>query len=170
MATNKFDLEEIGSILDLLTKNDVREFKLERNSDRLWLRRGPLEPQQVVSYGAPQYQQPVAAQPVYSAPSSAPSAGAVSQSTEPLAAKVASSAKEVKSPMVGTFYRRPAVDAKPYAEVGDIVKKGQTLCIIEAMKLMNEIESDVAGKVVEVCLEDAQMVEYGEVLFRIDPV
>ena len=71
--------------------------------------------------------------------------------------------------MVGTFYRRPAIDAEPYVEVGDMVKKGDVLCIIEAMKLMNEIESDVSGKVVEILLEDGQMVEYGEVLFRVDP-
>ncbi len=72
--------------------------------------------------------------------------------------------------MVGTFYRRPAVDADPYVEVGDVVKKGDVLCIVEAMKLMNEIESDLAGRIVEVCLEDGKMAEYGEVLFRIESV
>jgi acetyl-CoA carboxylase biotin carboxyl carrier protein len=72
--------------------------------------------------------------------------------------------------MVGTFYRRPAVDAEPYVQVGDIVKKGDVLCIVEAMKLMNEIESTVGGRVTEICVEDAELVEYGEVLFRIEPV
>jgi acetyl-CoA carboxylase biotin carboxyl carrier protein len=76
---------------------------------------------------------------------------------------------EARSPMVGTFYRKPAVDAAPYVEVGDIVKKGDALCIVEAMKLMNEIESEVNGRIVQVCLQDGQMVEYGEVLFRIEP-
>ncbi|MCB0323314.1 MAG: acetyl-CoA carboxylase biotin carboxyl carrier protein, partial [Bdellovibrionales bacterium] len=76
--------------------------------------------------------------------------------------------KEIVSPMVGTFYRRPAVDAEPYVEVGDSVKKGDILCIVEAMKLMNEIECEFTGVVKEVCLEDGQMVEYGEVLFRIE--
>jgi acetyl-CoA carboxylase biotin carboxyl carrier protein len=70
--------------------------------------------------------------------------------------------------MVGTFYRRPAVDAEAYVNVGDSVKKGDVLCIVEAMKLMNEIESEVSGKIVEICLEDGQMVEYGEVIFKIE--
>lgn len=75
---------------------------------------------------------------------------------------------EVKSPMVGTFYRAPAPDAPPYVEVGDPVSKGQTLCILEAMKLMNELESEVAGKIREVCVHNAEPVEFGEVLFRIE--
>jgi acetyl-CoA carboxylase biotin carboxyl carrier protein len=76
---------------------------------------------------------------------------------------------EVKSPMVGTFYGAPEPGAKPYVSVGDRVQKGQTLCIIEAMKIMNEIESEYAGVVKETLAQDAQPVEYGQVLFRIDP-
>ena len=76
---------------------------------------------------------------------------------------------DVKSPMVGTFYRAPAPEAPPYVEVGSVVKKGQTLCILEAMKLMNELESEVDGVVREVLVENADPVEYGQVLFRIDP-
>jgi acetyl-CoA carboxylase biotin carboxyl carrier protein len=76
---------------------------------------------------------------------------------------------EVKSPMVGTFYGAPEPGAKPYVSVGDRVQKGQTLCIIEAMKIMNEIESEFAGVVKDVLAQDAQPVEYGQVLFRIDP-
>jgi len=72
--------------------------------------------------------------------------------------------------MVGTFYRAPAPDAPPYVEVGDTVKKGQVLCIIEAMKLMNEIESDVDGKIVEILAENAQPVEFGQELFLIEPL
>jgi acetyl-CoA carboxylase biotin carboxyl carrier protein len=84
-------------------------------------------------------------------------------------AERASSALEVKSPMVGTFYGAPEPGAKPYVAVGDRVQKGQTLCIIEAMKIMNEIESEYAGVVKEVLAQAAQPVEYGQVLFRIDP-
>lgn len=80
-----------------------------------------------------------------------------------------SSLLEVKSPMVGTFYGAPEPGAKPYVSVGDRVAKGQTLCIIEAMKIMNEIESEYAGVVREVLTQDAQPVEYGQALFRIDP-
>ena len=76
---------------------------------------------------------------------------------------------EVKSPMVGTFYGAPEPGAKPYVSVGDRVQKGQTLCIIEAMKIMNEIESEFAGVVKEILAQDAQPVEYGQSLFRIDP-
>lgn len=76
---------------------------------------------------------------------------------------------EVTSPMVGTFYRAPAPDADPYVEVGDRVKVGQTLCILEAMKLMNELESEVAGTIAEILVENAEPVEYGQVLFRIKP-
>ena len=76
---------------------------------------------------------------------------------------------EVKSPMVGTYYGAPEPGSKPYVSVGSRVSKGQTLCIIEAMKIMNEIESEVEGTVVEVCVDNAVPVEYGQVLFRIDP-
>jgi acetyl-CoA carboxylase biotin carboxyl carrier protein len=76
---------------------------------------------------------------------------------------------DVKSPMVGTFYRAPAPEAPPYVEIGSVVKKGQTLCILEAMKLMNELESEVDGIVREILVENADPVEYGQVLFRIDP-
>ncbi|MFB6368259.1 MAG: acetyl-CoA carboxylase biotin carboxyl carrier protein, partial [Gemmatimonadota bacterium] len=75
---------------------------------------------------------------------------------------------EVTSPMVGTFYRAPAPDAPAYVEVGDRVEEGQTLCILEAMKLMNELDSEVSGVVKEICVENADPVEYGDVLFRID--
>lgn len=77
---------------------------------------------------------------------------------------------EVQSPMVGTFYRAPAPEAPPYVDVGDQVKPGKVLCIVEAMKLMNEIECEVTGKIVEILVENAQPVEFGQVLFRIDPV
>jgi len=85
------------------------------------------------------------------------------------AERAASSLLEVKSPMVGTFYSAAEPGAKPYVSVGDRVQKGQTLCIIEAMKIMNEIESEYTGVVKEVLAQDAQPVEYGQVLFRIDP-
>lgn len=87
-------------------------------------------------------------------------------------AKPAPGAKgdEIKSPMVGTFYRAPAPDADPYVDVGTVVNKGQVLCVIEAMKLMNEIESDYDGKIVEILVENAQPVEYNQPLFRIEPI
>jgi len=77
---------------------------------------------------------------------------------------------EITSPMVGTFYRAPAPDAPPYVEQGDRVSEGQTVCILEAMKLMNELEAEVAGTVREICVQNGDPVEYGQVLFRIEPV
>lgn len=76
--------------------------------------------------------------------------------------------KPITSPMVGTFYKAPAPDAKPFVEVGSTVSSGDVVCIIEAMKLMNEIESDVSGKVVEICVEDGQPVEFGQVLMYVE--
>lgn len=76
---------------------------------------------------------------------------------------------EIKSPMVGTFYRAPSPGAKPYVEVGDRVEKGQVVCIIEAMKLMNEIQSEVSGRIVKILVENAQPVEYGQTLFLVSP-
>jgi acetyl-CoA carboxylase biotin carboxyl carrier protein len=85
------------------------------------------------------------------------------------AAPVRTDLIETKSPMVGTFYKAPAPDAKPYVEVGQNIKQGQVLCIIEAMKLMNEIESEVSGRVVEVLVENAKPVQFGQPLFLIEP-
>ena len=81
----------------------------------------------------------------------------------------ASPLKEIKSPMVGTFYRAPEPGADPYVKVGSRITSGQTVCIIEAMKIMNEIEAEITGVVREVCVDDAQPVEFGQVLFRVDP-
>ena len=77
--------------------------------------------------------------------------------------------KEIKSPMVGTYYKAPEPGADPYVKVGSRVTTGQTVCIIEAMKIMNEIEAEITGVIREVCVEDAQPVEFGQVLFRVDP-
>jgi acetyl-CoA carboxylase biotin carboxyl carrier protein len=98
------------------------------------------------------------------AASAAPAADAPAQAAAP-----ASNLVDVKSPMVGTFYRAPAPDAPPYVETGTTVSKGQTLCILEAMKLMNELECEVDGVVREILVEDADPVEFGQVLFRVEP-
>lgn len=172
---------DLKSILELLEKHDVRDFRVEKGSERIALRRGPesvYNPGTYSSAGsAPRMTQPAETAQFSngglaynSAPQSHP-VDNVLTSTAPSAPVVVPNKayREVTSPMVGTFYRRPAVDAEPYVEVGDMVKKGDVLCIVEAMKLMNEIECEISGKIVEVCLDDTQMVEYGEVLFRIEP-
>lgn len=169
---DRLGLEDIKSLLETLEKHEVTEFKLEREEEKIWLKRaGAVEPQPSQSFmPPPQYVYPQAYPPqaVPTQQTQGPAlaqAPVANQTSSPLETK---SFKEVRSPMVGTFYRRPAVDAEPYVAVGDTVKKGDVLCIVEAMKLMNEIESEVSGKIVEICLEDGQMVEYGEVLFKVE--
>ncbi|MFQ5675998.1 MAG: acetyl-CoA carboxylase biotin carboxyl carrier protein [bacterium] len=113
--------------------------------------------------------------PTASMPADAPSLSSPAEpnqkaeGTSPAAAVPASNGVEIKSPMVGTFYRAPAPDADPYVQVGSSVKKGQVLCIIEAMKLMNEIEAETDGKIIEILVENAQPVEYNQPLFRLEP-
>jgi len=107
--------------------------------------------------------------PAAAVPEPVASAPVAATDGQPEAAPPASDLFEIKSPMVGTFYRAPAPDAPSYAEVGRRVSPGDTLCIIEAMKLMNELESEVSGVIQEVCVENAEPVEFGQVLFRLSP-
>lgn len=183
------DLTELSSILELLSLNDVTEFELNKGELHLSLKRGRDYPQpaaatsgshQIIPFPYPNYQTQGFTGSANPAPQlAAPQVGAAAASTAEPATSAAKAIveltpskqlREITSPIVGTFYRRPAVDAEPYVDVGDVVKKGDVLCIVEAMKLMNEIEADVGGKIVEICIQDGSMVEYGEALFRIEPV
>ncbi|WP_334109787.1 acetyl-CoA carboxylase biotin carboxyl carrier protein [Thermodesulfitimonas autotrophica] len=139
-------LEEIRELLKLLKESDVTEFSLESAGMKLTIRKGS-HPGSAGEAPA----RPAAPPPVAAAPPAAPQEELYT----------------VKAPMVGTFYRAPAPDAPPYVQVGDRVEKGQVLCIIEAMKLMNEIEAEVAGEIVDILVENAQPVEYGQPLFLI---
>jgi acetyl-CoA carboxylase biotin carboxyl carrier protein len=147
------NLKEIREILELLKGSDVSEFELGRGDTVLKLRRG--------SASAP------VVQPL-PAPSAAPARPAVEA---PAAAPVPPKPtyKEIVSPIVGTFYRSPAPDAAPFVEVGTRVVKGQVLCIVEAMKIMNQIESDTTGTIAAIIVENAQPVAYGQALFHITP-
>jgi len=147
------NLKEIREILELLKGSDVSEFELGRGDMVLKLRRGPVNV-------------PVAMPP----PAPAPAASARPASV-PAEAPVPPKPtyKEILSPIVGTFYRSPAPDAAPFVEVGTRVVKGQVLCIVEAMKIMNQIESDTTGAVAAIIVENAQPVAYGQALFHITP-
>lgn len=180
-TTDIFSLEDIGDLLQVLKANEVTEFKLERANERLSLKRGnegaghvAAAPVAQAAPAAPVGFAPVESAPAQFAPAQSAPAQAVPAQAVPApiaAAPAASSAvEEVSSPMVGTFYSRPSPDADSYVNVGDIVKKGDKLCIIEAMKIMNEIEADKSGKIVSICLEDGQMVEFGEPLFKLEAV
>jgi acetyl-CoA carboxylase biotin carboxyl carrier protein len=148
------NLKEIREILELLKGSDVSEFELGRGDTVLKLRRGPANV-------------PVLLPPV----PPAPAAPALPASVPPAAASVPTKPtyKEVVSPIVGTFYRSPAPDAAPFVEVGTRVVKGQVLCIVEAMKIMNQIESDTTGTIAAIIVENAQPVAYGQALFHITP-
>ena len=114
--------------------------------------------------------QAAAAAPLqFATPAVHAAAPALPAAAPPAATASVSGLKEIRSPMVGTFYRAPEAGAEPYATTGTRVTPGQTVCIIEAMKIMNEIEAEIAGVVREVCVEDAQPVEFGQVLYRVDP-
>jgi acetyl-CoA carboxylase biotin carboxyl carrier protein len=148
------NLKEIRDILELLKGTDVREFELGRGDTVLKLRRGPANVP-VVLPPAP------AAAEAPARPASVPPATA-SVPPKP-------TYKEIVSPIVGTFYRSPAPDAAPFVEVGTRVVKGQVLCIVEAMKIMNQIESDTTGTIAAIIVENAQPVAYGQALFHITP-
>src|SRR5437868_11614154 len=156
------DLEDIRQILDLVREHELAEFELERDGLKVRIRKAGNE----VTFVAPATHA-VAPVPVLAAPSS-PSAG-----LGPVAATAAPGAADavdlaiIKSPIVGTFYRSPEPGAPNFVEVGAHVKKGQVLCIIEAMKLMNEIDSEYDGEVTNIYVEGGQSVQYGERLFAI---
>jgi acetyl-CoA carboxylase biotin carboxyl carrier protein len=155
------DLDEIRKILELMRENDVTDFELEQEGVKLRMRKdsGPQWNSHASVASAPGYVPAVAAAPNPGGPASAP----LTVASEDVDLAI------IKSPIVGTFYRAPDPDAKPFADVGQMVKAGQVLCIIEAMKLMNEINAECDGEVVKVYVENGRAVHYGERLFAIRP-
>jgi acetyl-CoA carboxylase biotin carboxyl carrier protein len=164
------DLTHLESVLALLSKHRVGEFEWASGAERLHVK--------AFGAGASNSQAPqVPPAPVFAAPLPAPQSApvqtqAASHAPAPVAAAPTSAhpkAKEIESPFVGTFYRSPSPSADVYVREGQTVKKGDTLCIIEAMKLMNEIEAELSGKIVKILVENGQPVEFGEPLFLIEP-
>ncbi|HEY7767317.1 MAG TPA: acetyl-CoA carboxylase biotin carboxyl carrier protein [Longimicrobium sp.] len=163
------DLDFLRGLIDAVDASGIDSMEISRGGTRIRINKTP-PPAPVaaaalpapVAHAAPAA--PAAAPaPAAAAPSAAPAAGAAAP------AAPASNLVEIKSPMVGTFYRSPAPEAPSYVEVGTRVGKGQTLCILEAMKLMNELPADTAGTIREILVENGEPVEYGQVLFRLDP-
>ncbi len=157
--------KELKELIEFLIEKDIAEFELERGDVKVRIKRGRE------AHGAA----PVEAGYVPVAPSPALPAERSPASATPASAEKAKPAAEetglheVKSPIVGTFYEAPSPGALPFVKAGDAVQVGQVLCIIEAMKLMNEIEADVSGEIVKRLVNNAQPVEYGQVLFLIRP-
>jgi acetyl-CoA carboxylase biotin carboxyl carrier protein len=162
--------KELKELIDFLIEKDISEFELERGDVKVRIKRGADAAAPVIAHTVPMASMPIGsvAQPI--TPASAPAVPAPGASS-PAAAPVAAEEElhTVKSPIVGTFYEAPGPGALPFVKPGDQVAAGQVLCIIEAMKLMNEIESDMSGEVVKVLVNNGQPVEYGQPLFAIRP-
>ena len=162
------DNKEIHELIKLINKTNLAEFKIKDGEFELTIRtdaysRGRTETVIPIPAAAPVHvPAPAAPAPVAPAPAAAPPA-------EEKKDVKAANLLEVKSPMVGTFYRSPSPEKGPFVQVGDHVNQGDVVCIIEAMKLFNEIESEVSGKIVKMLVDDATPVEYDQVLFLVDP-
>lgn len=165
------DIEYVTKLIELVSESKVDEIEIEEDGKKIRIAKThqpAAAPTQTVYQVAPpqnSLQQP-SVMPV--APVSQAQAPAV-PAAQPAPAPAGPKFHEVRSPIVGTFYRSPAPEAPAFVQVGATVQKGSVLCIVEAMKLMNEIESDVAGKIVEIKVENGQPVEYDQVLFLIEP-
>ena len=160
--------KEITDLIKLVNKTDLAEVKLKDKDFEISIRTSNFQGKstQVVSGSAPMMQMQAAAPAAPATPAASVTAPtAKSEKTEDSTAGLL----EVKSPIVGTFYRSASPDKPAYAKVGDSIEKGDTVCIVEAMKLFNEIESEVSGTIVKVMVEDAAPVEYDQVLFLVDP-
>jgi acetyl-CoA carboxylase biotin carboxyl carrier protein len=162
------DLRYVKKLIDILDESTVDSIEISSDKGmKIRISKSPTG-RGAMQVAQPTVMAPMMAQPML--PTGQPTPAEGTPAVEPpTAPEPKSGGNEVKSPMVGTFYSAPEPGAKPYVSVGSRVSKGQILCIIEAMKIMNEIESEVAGVVTEVLASDAQPVEYGQPLFRIDP-
>ena len=149
------NLKEIREMINLMNENDLTEIEIERDGTKIKIRKGLGEG----------YESDRKSPPGYHVETQSPSPDN-DEATEVTGAN----RKEIKSPMVGTFYRSPSPEAEAFVEPGQVVEVGQVVCIVEAMKLMNEIKSEVKGKIVDIPVDNAQPVEFGQILFTVDPV
>ena len=156
------DIKEIQSLIKFVAKSGASEVKLETDDIKITIRTGPASHGGETTYVQ---QIPIQAQPV-----SQPAAPAVQPAAEVQEEKGEDTKYiTIKSPIIGTFYRKPSPDKPAFVEVGDAISKGDVLCVIEAMKLFNDIESEVSGKIVKVLVEDSSPVEFDQPLFLVDP-
>jgi len=151
------NLKEIKEIINLMNENDLTEIEIEREGIKVKIKKSGEEGPRIISHAAPTYH-------VESQPAQRKIGSESGDKPAPL------NRNEIKSPMVGTFYRSPSPDSPAFVEVGDVVEVGQVVCIVEAMKLMNEIKSEIKGRVSEIPVENAQPVEFGQALFYVEPL
>ena len=151
------EIKDLKSLIKMVTETDITEFKMENKEEKILIKRGPDK--EIIHLTAPAAAPAVAVAPIAAPVASAPAAAA------PV---VDDKYDAIPSPIVGTFYRKPSPDAEFFCEVGDVVEAGQVLCLVEAMKLFNEIEAEFKCKIVEIVKGDASPVEYGETLFMVE--
>ncbi len=162
------DIKDIRSLIKMITETDISEFEMESAKEKIRISRGKAP--EIIQYQVPQAVAAIPAAMPAVQPAVAQAGAAPVTAAEPAPAAAPEKGKAITSPIVGTFYRAPAPDAAPYVEVGQVVEKGQVLCIVEAMKLMNEIEAEFRCKIVKICKENAQPVEFGDDLFIVEPL
>lgn len=162
------DFKQVQELIKMINKSNIGEVSIEDKDFKITIKQKEENITQVVSAVPASYAMPQVSQPSFS---QAALPAASSQPSGPSSATPASEANllTIKSPMIGTFYRRPSPDKPNFLEIGDEVTPGKVVCIIEAMKLFNEIESEVKGRVVKILLEDSSPVEYDQPLFLVDP-
>jgi acetyl-CoA carboxylase biotin carboxyl carrier protein len=164
------DLREIRQLIKMVEGANIGELEVEERGKKIRISKQNKPNGETIMVGNPAlhaYSAPVPFPGITALPEAVKTALPAAEETKPAPAPAAN-IKEFRSPMVGTFYRAPSPDANPYVEMGQYVKTGQTLCIIEAMKLMNELEAEYDGKIVKILVENAQPVEYNQPLFLIE--
>jgi acetyl-CoA carboxylase biotin carboxyl carrier protein len=158
------DIKEIQSLIKFVAKSGANEVKLEMEDVKITIKTGASKTETTIVQA-----NPMAAMPQMPAAPVAAPAAAETPATNAPAADENANYLTIKSPIIGTFYRKPSPDKPVFAEVGDTISAGDTVCVIEAMKLFNEIESEVSGKIVKVLVDDASPVEFDQPLFLVDP-
>ncbi|RBL88418.1 acetyl-CoA carboxylase biotin carboxyl carrier protein [Chitinophaga flava] len=160
------DFKQIQELVKMINKSNISELSIEQDKFKITIKQKDNEVQQVITV-------PAATAPIQTVAAVAPAAAPVSAAATPAAAAPTAPKADnlitIKSPMIGTFYRSAGPDKPPFVNVGDEVTAGKVVCIIEAMKLFNEIESEVSGKIVKVLVDDASPVEYDQPLFLVEP-
>jgi len=156
------EIKDLKLLIKMITETDITEFEMDNADEKIVIKRG--QQPEIIQMAAPatymQAPAPMAAAPVAAA--TAPAAAAPAAAVE--------SGETINSPIVGTFYRAASPEAAPFAEVGQVVEKGQVICLVEAMKLFNEIEAEFKCKIVKICVENAQPVEFGQPLFVVEKI